>query len=126
MLFRFQNRIQKSPPIKTHDAKPQQMRITLLSASMIFLTLIPMGTAVLLGLFTDEILLVPVWFWLIWLVVSVGVTLEGPAVVVGFALPLRGRHSAASYAKLCAGLGVLNVASALAALLCLASKKLLG
>jgi hypothetical protein len=99
------------------------MRITLVAASMVFLTLIPMGTAILLGWFTDEVALVPVWFWLIWLVLSVGVALESPALVGGLAPPRRGRHSTALYAKLFTGLGVLNAASSLAALFCLVSKK---
>jgi hypothetical protein len=116
--------MQKNAPTKTTGARPGQMRITLF-ASMVFLTLIPIGTAVLLSLFPDEIPLVPVWFWLIWLVFSVGVTVEGPALVAGLTL-LPPRKHAASYARLLAGLGVLNVASALAALFCLVSKKSLG
>ena len=123
----FRNLEQNEKLHQSHPAlaKPPWMRMTLLCASIVLLSLIPIGTAVLLRLFTDEVALVPVWFWLVWLVVSLGVTLEAPALAAALALSRHGRDALA-VARLVAGLGILNVASTLAALFFLVSKKPLG
>jgi hypothetical protein len=99
------------------------MRVALLAAGVGFLALVPTGTAVLLIFFSDNVALVPVWFWLVWLVISLGVALEAPALADALALPRRGTDGLAFYAKWAAGLGVLNVASALTALFFIVANK---
>jgi len=102
------------------------MRVALLTIGAGVLILVPLGTAVLLILFPDEVGSVPVWLWLVWLVISLGVAVEAPALADALAPPGRGIYGSISYAKWTAALGALNVASALAALFLLRSTKFAG
>ena len=120
-VFRNWNRKRKISKSACLSAKQSRMRNALLVAGRGLLILVPTSTAVLLTLLPHQVDLVPVPFWLVWALVSLGVALEAPALWDALAPPARGIHGSMLYAKWAVALGLLNLASALCALFVLGS-----
>jgi hypothetical protein len=95
----------------------RQMRRVVLAVAGGALVLVPVGTVTLLAIFPGEFLLIPVAFWVAWLVVSLIVSLEAPTLADELAPPSRGIHGAIRYARWVMALGLVNLGYGMAVLL---------
>jgi hypothetical protein len=81
------------------------------------MVLVPVGTVTLLAVFPGGIFLIPVAFWVAWLVVSLIVSLEAPRLADELAPPSRGIHGAIRYGRWIIALGLINLGYGTAVLL---------
>jgi hypothetical protein len=102
------------------------MQRVLFSAVVGTLFLVPVATATLLLIFPGYVREIPLWFWVIWLLISVLLTFNAPALADWVTPPQRGIHQAMAYAKWATLLGVINIGAGMAALLFLMSSKPTG
>ncbi len=93
------------------------MRRVLLVVALGSLILVPVGTVTSLAIFPGSIFLIPVAFWVAWLVVSLIVSLEAPTLADELAPPSRGIHGAIRYARWIIALGLINLGYGMAVLL---------
>lgn len=78
--------------------------------------LVPVGTATVLALFPAEVRLIPLWFWVVWFLVSVWAMLDAPVRVESLIPPNRSYQST-RYGRLGMVLALANVVWSIAALI---------
>jgi hypothetical protein len=88
------------------------MRKTLALAAAALMVLVPVGTGAVLALFPEAAPAIPVWFWVVWFLVSVWAALDAPVRVEW--LP-AGRFRSTGYARTALALAVGNVVLSIAA-----------
>jgi len=84
-------------------------RVLLLSAAAV-MALIPAGAGVYAAFFPRESRLLPVGFWVLWLLVSLWATFYAPVVVDRLTPRSLGSHRCAAYARWGIALGIVNIA----------------
>jgi len=84
-------------------------RVLLLSAAAVMF-LVPAGAGVYAAFFPRESRILPVGFWVLWLLVSLWATFYAPVVVDRLTPESLGSHRCAAYARWGIALGIVNVA----------------
>ncbi len=83
-------------------------RVLLLTAAAV-MVLVPGGAAIGTAFFPRQGRILPLGFWVCWLLVSLWAAFYAPAVVDRLTPPHRGSHQYAAYARLGIALGVINM-----------------
>jgi hypothetical protein len=84
-------------------------RVLLLSAAAV-MVLIPAGAGLYTALFPRQDRILPVWFWVLWLLLSLWATFYAPMVVDRLTPRTLGSHRCAAYARWGIALGMINLA----------------
>jgi hypothetical protein len=84
-------------------------RVLLLSAAAV-MVLVPGVAGVHAALFPRQGRILPLGFWVLWLLLSLWATFYAPVLVVRLAPPNLGSHRCAAYARWGIALGVINIA----------------
>ncbi len=84
-------------------------RVLLLSAAAV-LVLVPGGAAVCAAFFPHQRRILPVGFWVLWLLLSLWATFYAPVVVNRLTPRNAGSHQCAVYARWGIALGIINIA----------------
>jgi len=88
-------------------------RVLLLSAATV-MALIPAGTGVYAAFFPRQGRILPVEFWVLWLLVSLWATFYAPMVVDRLTPQSLGSHRCAAYARWGIALAIVNIACSVA------------
>jgi len=92
------------------------MRMVLLRAAAGVMMLVPLSTAAVLAAFPHEVRLIPVWFWVVWFLLSVWAALDAP-LRVGWFVPANREDQAMRYARTGMVLALANVVWSIAAVI---------
>lgn len=84
-------------------------RVLLLSAAAV-LVLVPGGAGVFAAFFPNQGRILPVGFWVLWLLLSLWTTFYAPVVVDRLTPRHAGSHQCAAYARWGIALGIINIA----------------
>lgn len=84
-------------------------RAVLLSAAAV-LILVPGGTAFWMAFFPHQPAILPIGFWILWLLLSLAATLYAPVLVDRLTPEYGGNRECAIYARWGIALGIINVA----------------
>jgi len=84
-------------------------RVLLLSAAAVML-LVPAGGSLYAAFFPRQDRILPVGFWVLWLLISLWATFYAPIVVDRLTPKNFGNHRCAAYARWGIALGILNLA----------------
>jgi len=95
------------------------MRRVLLVSAAAVMVLVPGGGSTFAAFFPREGRILPVGFWVLWLLFSLWITLDAPLVVDWLTPAHRGSHQCAAYARWGIALGAINIAWSLAEILLL-------
>ena len=93
------------------------MRWLLLVSVTVVLALLPGSGAVFAAFFPRHGRILPVWFWVLWLLISLWVTLYAPVMVDRLTAPEAGSHRCVLYARWGTVLGLINLAWSVAEIL---------
>jgi hypothetical protein len=85
------------------------MRRALLFSAAVTMILVPGGAGLCTAFFPNQGRILPVGFWVLWLMVSLSATFYTPAAVDRLMPPHRGSHQSAAYARWGIMLGVINM-----------------
>ncbi|HUP03900.1 MAG TPA: hypothetical protein VMU19_07925 [Bryobacteraceae bacterium] len=85
------------------------MRRALLLSVAAVMVLVPGGAGVCTAFFPSQGRILPVGFWVLWLMVSLWATFYAPGAVERLMPPHRGSHQSAAYARWGIALGVINM-----------------
>jgi len=83
-------------------------RLSLLLAAAVSV-LVPFGSAAFAAFFPRQGRLFPIWFWVLWLLVSVWVTFYAPVIVDHLTAPNARSYSCTVYARWGIVLGLINL-----------------
>lgn len=97
----------------------KDMRRTLLLSAAVVLAMVPGVGAVSTAFFPRQGRILPVGFWVLWLLVSLWVTFYAPTTVDRLTPAHRGSHQCAAYARWGIALGMINVLWSVAEILLL-------
>jgi len=90
--------------------------MVLLRAAAGVMMLVPLSTAALLAAFPHEVQLIPVWFWVVWFLLSVWAALDAP-LRVGWFVPEDRQGRTMRYARTGMVLALANVVCSIAAVI---------
>jgi hypothetical protein len=90
------------------------MRRVLLLSTAAVMAMIPGGAGIYAAFFPRQGRILPVGFWVLWLLVSLWATFYAPVVVDRLTPQSLGSHRCAAYARWGIALGIVNIACSLA------------
>jgi len=85
------------------------MRRALLLSAAAVMVLVPGGAGICTAFFPRQGRILPVGFWVLWLMVSLWATFYAPMAVDRLTPPHRGSHQSAAYARWGIALGIINI-----------------